>query len=103
MLRALTARVFKQGMLAPLSPLYTCTQASRLEIAADHTVWLMEYQAFRAEPVTGWTVFSSEGDWLGEVELPPAFTVREFGEHDVLGVWRDKLGVEFVRRYSIQQ
>jgi hypothetical protein len=76
---------------------------SRLEIAADHTVWLMEYQAFRAEPVTGWTVFSSEGDWLGEVELPPAFTVHEFGEHDVLGVWRDKLGVEFVRRYSIQQ
>jgi hypothetical protein len=41
-------------------------------------------------------VFSPEGKWLSDIELPIALFVTEIGENFVLGIRRDELGVERV-------
>ena len=97
-----------QGLLAEIRPRLdavpipeTMPYFSRLEVAPDGTIWLQAYQRFRDEPMTRWTVVDAAGQWLGGVELPAGFTVHEFGTDDVLGVWRDADGVEFVRSYAL--
>ncbi|MGH7446598.1 MAG: hypothetical protein ACRELT_03505, partial [Longimicrobiales bacterium] len=74
---------------------------SRLVVASDGTIWLREYQPFRDEETTRWSVVDSSGVWLGDIELPIRFIPHEFETRSVLGVWRDENDVEFVRRYSI--
>lgn len=54
------------------------------------------------EPST-WMVFRPDGRWLGNVDMPPRFTVHEIGEAWVLGVWKDDYDVPFVRRYPLVQ
>lgn len=76
---------------------------SDLQVAPDGTVWLAAYQAFRDEPPTTWTVIASNGQLLGDIELPANFTVHEFGNADVLGVWIDEFDVQYVRRYLIER
>lgn len=75
---------------------------SQLQVAADGSVWLQHYQPFRDEQVTRWTVVDETDTWLGDIELPNGFIPHEFGRGEVLGVWRDAFGVEFVHRYAIR-
>lgn len=79
----------------------TMPHFSALELAPDGTIWLRDYQPFRSEATTGWTLVGADGAWLGRIELPDRFTVHALDEHGVLGVWRDELDVEEVRRYRI--
>jgi hypothetical protein len=76
---------------------------SQLKVATDGTVWLQYYQPFRDEEVTRWTVVDPTGVWLGDVVMPQRFSVHQVGEDFVIGTWRDDLGVEFIRRYTIQK
>lgn len=48
-----------------------------------------------------WSVFATDGSWLGTVATPPYFTISEIGSDYLLGVHRDELGVERVRRYRL--
>jgi hypothetical protein len=50
-----------------------------------------------------WDVFDSGGRWIGTVLVPDRVRVREIGRDYVLGVWRDELGVEFVRTYEMDR
>lgn len=71
-------------------------------IAPDGTVWLSAYQNYRYN--TGvWHVFSSNGAYLGPVQMPPHFTLLEAGNDYILGTWRDDLGVRSVRQYRISR
>jgi hypothetical protein len=54
-----------------------------------------------AEDPRNWMVFRPDGRWLGNVDMPPRFTVHEIGEAWVLGVWKDEYDVPFVRRYAL--
>ncbi len=50
-----------------------------------------------------WTVFSRDGVWLGEVEMPARFVVMDIGEDYVAGVMRDELDVEYVHVYALRK
>lgn len=75
---------------------------SLLQTGADGALWLHYYQPFFDEPVSRWMVIDSTGVWLGDVDVPPGFTPYEFGDGEVLGVWRDDLGIEYVHGYAIR-
>jgi hypothetical protein len=50
-----------------------------------------------------WSVFSSEGVWLGDVRMPQSFGAMQIGDDFVLGVSRDALGIERVEMYFLQK
>jgi hypothetical protein len=50
---------------------------------------------------SSWDIFDPEGVWLGTVQTPPRFVLYEVGEDYLLGLWRDELEVEYVRRYEL--
>ena len=50
-----------------------------------------------------WTVLSPDGVWLGSMSVNERFTVTEVGADYVLGVYRDELDTEFVRRYRLNR
>ena len=41
-----------------------------------------------------WLVFATDGTWLGSVEMPVNFVVREIGVDEILGVWTSGLDVQ---------
>jgi hypothetical protein len=65
----------------------------------DSNIWVAEYSEERDDEGT-WSVFDSEGRFLGTVETPTGGRVQQIGGDFVLGVWRDELDVEYVRLYS---
>jgi hypothetical protein len=67
--------------------------------ALDH-LWVAEWEP-DGTPVTGWHVFSSDGELLGRVAVPPGLEVHEIREDYVLGVVTNELDVPFVRRYPL--
>ena len=48
-----------------------------------------------------WDVFDAEGRYLGVVTLPAGFDPGQFRGDAVYGIWRDTLGVEYVKRLRI--
>ena len=74
---------------------------SQLEVDGAGYLWLREHQPFRDEPVRTWHVVAPGGAWLGAVDMPRAFTPHVFGRDEVIGVWRDELGVEYVHAYPL--
>jgi len=50
-----------------------------------------------------WWVFDPEGRWLGEVETPEHFRIREIGEDYLLGVSADVFGIEEIQMYRIDK
>lgn len=71
---------------------------SRLLVDESGFVWAAEDNGFAGrDDATDWEVFTPDGEWLGSVRVPARFTAFEFGERDVLGVWRDDLDVEHVQ------
>jgi hypothetical protein len=74
------------------------------EIATDSedNLWV---RRFDPDPDTEseWWVFASEGRLLGTVRTPAGLAVQEIGADYVVGVWRDDLGVQHVRRYALHK
>jgi hypothetical protein len=67
---------------------------------ADGNLWVQDFLT-AVDTASRWTVFAADGRWLGEVPIPIAFRPHEIGTDYVLGVWRDELDVETVRRYPL--
>lgn len=74
---------------------------SDIRISREGEIWLAEYE-FEADSVSTWLVLAPQGMLLGRVALPPGFQIHEIGEDYLLGVWKDELGVPFVRRYALR-
>jgi hypothetical protein len=68
----------------------------------DHegAIWLRRFQTAGTQ-ATAWTVFSNDGRWLGDVQLPEGLNVMEIGSDYILGVATDEAGVEYVRTYAL--
>lgn len=68
----------------------------------DGNVWLPSYRLAYPEEGSPYTVISSEGEWLGQVEAPPRFRILDVAGGLVLGVLRDEMDVESVVVYEMQ-
>lgn len=73
-------------------------------LKVDHLGW---YWAEFFRPTVGgvseWLVFDREGRARGTVEMPSGLDVHEVGEDYVLGRWVDELGIEHVRRHTLDR
>ncbi len=65
-------------------------------------VWVPGFAVVGQHPPR-WSVFDAEGRYQGDLEMPRRFRVFEIGGDYVLGVWRDELDVERVRRYALNK
>ena len=72
----------------------------RFVLDADDNLWVEHYRVLGLGPRL-WSVFSPDGAWLGEVEVPDRFDVTDVGADYVLGVWRDELDEQSVRKYTL--
>lgn len=69
--------------------------------AMDHT-WVARYH-FRSDVATSWEVFDPAGIWLGTVETPSRFEVKQILEDEIVGVWTDELDVAYLHSYSLDR
>lgn len=74
----------------------------RLLVDSEGDLWVSEHTSFPAEP-TEWRVFDPPGRLLGSVRIPARFHLHQIGGDWVAGVWRDDLGVEYVRVYGVEK
>ncbi|MGD2121159.1 MAG: hypothetical protein PVJ76_05415 [Gemmatimonadota bacterium] len=70
--------------------------------AADGTVWAKVYTPDPLASET-WEVFDLGGEFLGQVRPPRGFRLMAIAEDGLAGVWRDELGVEYVRVYRLNR
>jgi hypothetical protein len=68
---------------------------------AAGNVWLPSYRPAYPEEGSPYTVISSDGEWLGQVETPPRFRILDVTGGLVLGVLRDDMDVENVVVYEL--
>ncbi len=107
--RAAMEKQYREAVFADYLPAY-------LDVLVDaaRNVWVMDTDLphavnrtmFRAAPVdqpAHWSVFDPGGRWLGTVETPAWFMVREIGEDHVAGVFLDDEDVEHVRVYALHK
>lgn len=48
-----------------------------------------------------WDVFDLEGRWLTSVSPPVDLEIHDIGRDYIMGIWRDDLGIEYVRVHSL--
>ena len=72
----------------------------RALITPADQIWVAAFQWPDTEPFT-WSVFSPDGVLLSIVRTPAGLEVTDAGDGWVLGVWRDALGIEQVRKYEL--
>jgi hypothetical protein len=66
----------------------------------ERNLWVQQFTT-ALDGAVAWSVFATDGQWLGDVTIPAAFRPHVIGRDHVLGVWRDSLDVETVRRYPL--
>jgi hypothetical protein len=75
---------------------------SALMVDALEHLWVAEYE-LEADSVSGWHVFSPDGELLGRVAIPSRLAIHEIGADYVLGAQRDALDVPFVKRFPLSR
>jgi hypothetical protein len=63
-------------------------------------LWVEESR-LPGEDVPVWTVFGADGILLDRLSMPLGVELLEIGEDYILGAWRDDLGVEYVKMYTL--
>ena len=72
----------------------------RMLIDDAGNIWVLEYSVRLNQPGR-WSVFSSAGEWLGNVLTPVGLRVEDIGRDWILGVWREPEGAERIRMYRL--
>jgi hypothetical protein len=68
----------------------------------DRRLWVSSWPwPARFRPPTTWSVFSTEGWWLGDVLAPERVFFEDAEGDTVLGSWTDDLGVSYLRLYRL--
>ena len=83
--------------LPPTRPAY-----GQFLVDEEGNLWTAEPTRY-PYPARSWTVFASEGQLLGVVEMPERFRLHQVGPDWVLGGWRDELDVEFVVLFPLRK
>lgn len=98
--RACGMRLLEQEFRFPrVLPAY-----SAVLLDPDGNLWVERFRP--AEPVihtVRWDVFAPDGAFRGTVAMPNDFDAFDIGRDYVLGRWKDSLGVEYVRLYSLRR
>jgi len=74
----------------------------RLIASSDGYVWAQVYESDLAAP-HDWDVFDRDGVFLGRVHVWSGFYPFVITREVMAGVWRDSMGVEFVRLYRLRR
>jgi hypothetical protein len=97
-------RAYVQGFIDALAFPRTKAAFSDLLYSAAGEVWIRTGRdMFYYAPSRDWTVISADGVFLGTLTMPENFKVLEVAADYVLGVWKDEVGVEFVRVYTLMK
>ena len=94
----------------PMASTLPALKSIRLDAVGN--LWVEPHSRHGSE-MPPFQVYTPGGDWLGTVAVPPGLRREsldlglpvgvEIGEDYILGVWRDELGVEFVRMYGLEK
>jgi len=76
--------------------------APDIHIDDDLNLWVRE-SSRPGQQSSEWSVFSDGGEFLGAVLMPPGIDVLDIGADYVLGLERDELGVEYVRKFRLRR
>jgi hypothetical protein len=76
--------------------------APDIHVDDDLNLWVRE-SARPGQQRSDWSVFSAGGEFLGTVLMPPGIDVLNIGADYVLGLQRDELGVEYVRKFRLRR
>ncbi len=63
-------------------------------------LWVRDYNR-PGDHSSRWSVFDSEGRFLGPIALPDGLMPLDIGDDYVLGLWRDTDDVDHVRMYDL--
>jgi hypothetical protein len=72
----------------------------RVLAAADGHVWAQVYESDIAAPHE-WDVFDTQRRFVGRVHVAAGFYPMAITTDALVGVWRDAMGVEYVRAYRV--
>jgi hypothetical protein len=67
----------------------------------DQRLWVSESSWPSEDIPTGWSVFSPEGVWLGDLEAPRRVRLLDARGDTVLGIWHDELDVQHVQLHGL--
>jgi hypothetical protein len=88
-------RMFREAPIPEEHPAHGAIYADKLGF-----LWVEEYR-LPGEESRITTVFDPEGRVVETLVLPPGLRIEEIGEDYILGVYRDELGVEYLRSYDL--
>jgi len=71
-----------------------------LLVDRDGNLWAQAFEV-PGEPQRTWSVFTPDGQWLGEVAVPDRFSPLEIGDDYVLGRFGDELDVEHIQVWEL--
>jgi hypothetical protein len=94
------ARKFLEALpVPPTAPTFTT-----LRVDPRGNLWVSDFRPpwAHGDP-SRWSVFSPDGRWLGTVTVPAGLDVYDIGNHYVLGLRKDDLGVEHVEMYALSR
>jgi hypothetical protein len=80
----------------------TPPQFDRLVIDKVGGIWLRHFQIDARRDAT-WSVLDTARGWLGDITLPASVVIKEIGDHYILAVRIDDLGVEHIMQYAIEK
>lgn len=95
-------RLRSEAHFADFKPVFSSlVEDSEGNLWVEHFRWIPpDHQAPDPQP-TRWSVFDTQGVFLGEVQVPAGFIISTITSDQVLGVWQDDLDVEHVRVYGL--
>jgi hypothetical protein len=88
-------RMFREAPISELHPAHGALYADRLGF-----LWVEEYR-LPGEEARLTTIFDPEGRMVESLVLPQGLRIEEIGVDYILGLYRDELGVEYVRSYRL--
>ena len=88
-------RMFREAPIPELHPAHGAIYADKLGF-----LWIEEYR-FPGDDARLTTIFDPEGRMVESLVLPSGLRIEEIGEDYILGVYRDELGVEYLRSYPL--
>jgi hypothetical protein len=65
--------------------------------------WCQHYRPTNEPIGTRWSVFSAQGEWLGELQMPAGFRPGLIGSDYLLGVYTDSLDVQHIWRLPLDR
>lgn len=101
-------RRFRQ-MLDGMAVLPDLPMLRSVQLDSEGNVWVEPYYILGERPLP-FQVFSADGTWLGQVEMPEGFhrgyiayqaPYYQIGSDYILGVWQDDMEVQYVRLYEL--